>query len=79
VQELQAEIQNLTQERDALRSVADDRSHLQSIVADLQAKLADTELKLKEQTSLVCFLHHSEQLLISRKINKPEKCALIST
>jgi len=52
---LQVEIQNLTEERDVLRSAADDRDHLQSVVADLQAKLEDTRLKLNEQTAVVCF------------------------
>jgi len=55
VHDLQVEIQKLTQERDDLKAVADDRDHLQSIVADLQAKLCDTESRLQEQTSTVCF------------------------
>ena len=65
VHDLQVEIRGLTQERDALKSVAADRDRLQTLVDELQAKLEDAEHRVKEQTALVCFFSVSASLLSS--------------
>jgi len=56
VHPLHVEIDSLKQENDILRASAGDCGYLQTVVTDLEAKLKDAQQKLKEQTSLVCFV-----------------------
>jgi len=56
--DLQVELDRLNAEVDGLKASAVDANRLQSTVADLEAKLKDTEEKFNEQSALVCLFFH---------------------